>query len=65
MHPTVSATLADTVEAAIEGDGVSRIGLYPSLSFRVKIVVENVMIAITGAGTARVRVSHRLRRSWA
>jgi hypothetical protein len=52
MHPTVSATLADTVEAAIEGDGVSRIGLYPSLSFRVKIVVENVMIAITGAGTA-------------
>jgi hypothetical protein len=32
MHPTVSATLADTVEAAIDGDGVSRIGLYRRIS---------------------------------
>jgi hypothetical protein len=32
MHPTVSATLAETVEAASEGDGVSRIGAYPMFS---------------------------------
>jgi hypothetical protein len=32
MHPTVSATLADFVEAAIEGDGVSSIAAYPPLS---------------------------------
>jgi hypothetical protein len=32
MHPTVSATLADSVEAAIERDGVSSIAAYPSIS---------------------------------
>jgi hypothetical protein len=32
MHPTVSATLAETVEAASERDGVSRIAAYPMLS---------------------------------
>jgi hypothetical protein len=28
MHPTVSTTLAETVEAAIEGDGVSSMAAY-------------------------------------
>jgi hypothetical protein len=31
MHPTVSATLADSVEAASERDGVSPIATYPDL----------------------------------
>jgi hypothetical protein len=58
MHPTVSATLAETVEAPIDHDGVSSIRAYSALLSLIEIAVEKArkpLAAVGPLGPVQVR----------